>query len=124
MGCRGGVGARRYEEVHLAQQKISLARNFQDKIKNLCDAIEEEAASDEQDVTSRIDQLLREIRSSLTNSSQFDDHYWSFAERIKDLLASKSVSPKRDSLLCSIRDKLIRSAPGRLEKAAKAFFRV
>lgn len=58
------------------------------------------------------------------NSSQFDDHYWSFAERIKDLLASKSVSPKRDSLLCSIRDKLIRSAPGRLEKAAKAFFRV
>jgi hypothetical protein len=123
MDCPGGVGARSIEEERIAREKIDLAVKFQDKIKRVCDRLGTLNEADEQIVASFFNQLLNEMRSAIQDSSQFDEHYWSLAERIKDLIAAKSANPVMSSLLRGLRDKLIRLAPGRLEKAAEAFFR-
>jgi hypothetical protein len=123
MNCPGGEGARSAEEEREAQEKIDLAVKYQDKIKRACDRLEALESVDDKSVTTFFNELILKMRSEIQDSAQFDDHYWSLAERIKNLMAVKSSNPVMSSLLRGLRDKLIRLAPGRLEKAAEAFFR-
>jgi hypothetical protein len=124
MNCPVGEGARSIEEEHAAKEKIDLAVKYQDKIKHACDRLQALESADNKSVTTFFNELILKMRSEIQDSAQFDDHYWLLAERIKDQIALKSSNPEMSELLLALRDKIIRLAPGRLERAAKAFFQV
>jgi hypothetical protein len=119
-----GEGARSIEEERAAREKIDLAVKYQDKIKRACDRLQDLELADDKSVTTFFIELILKMRSEILDSTQFDNHYWSLAERIKDQIAVKSSNPEMRELLHALRDKMIRLAPGRLEKSAKAFFQV
>jgi ferredoxin len=122
--CPVGEGARSIEEERAAREKIDLAVKYQDKIKRACDRLQDLELADDKSVTTFFIELILKMRSEILDSTQFDNHYWSLAERIKDQIAVKSSNPEMRELLHALRDKMIRLAPGRLEKSAKAFFQV